>query len=69
MPPPWHIQEVDRLATPHLTIAVIEGAAVAKHYGVSVAICPARRGNRKGVVEKANPTAAQFRLLDRNRRR
>ena len=29
-------------------------AAVAKHYGVSVAICPPRRGNRKGVVEKAN---------------
>ena len=34
-------------------------AAVAKHYGVSVAICPPRRGNRKGVVEKANHTAAQ----------
>ena len=34
-------------------------AAVAKHYGVSVAICPARRGNRKGVVEKANHIAAQ----------
>jgi transposase len=34
-------------------------AAVAKHYGVSVKICPARRGNRKGVVEKANHTAAQ----------
>ena len=26
---------------------------------MSVAICPARRGNRKGVVEKANHTAAQ----------
>jgi hypothetical protein len=34
-------------------------AAVAKHYGVSVAVCPPRRGNRKGVVEKANHTAAQ----------
>ncbi len=34
-------------------------AAVAKHYGVSVEICPPRRGNRKGVVEKANHTAAQ----------
>ncbi|GAA5035222.1 IS21 family transposase [Actinopolymorpha pittospori] len=34
-------------------------AAVAKHYGVQVAICPPRRGNRKGVVEKANHTAAQ----------
>ena len=34
-------------------------AAVAKHYGASVAICPPRRGNRKGVVEKANHSAAQ----------
>lgn len=34
-------------------------AAVAKHYGVWVKICPPRRGNRKGVVEKANHTAAQ----------
>ena len=34
-------------------------AAVAKHYGISVVICPPRRGNRKGVVEKANHTAAQ----------
>lgn len=34
-------------------------AAVAKHYGASVVICPPRRGNRKGVVEKANHVAAQ----------
>ena len=34
-------------------------AAVAKHYGVSVRPCPPRRGNRKGVVEKANHVAAQ----------
>ena len=34
-------------------------AAVAKHYGAAVAVCPARRGNRKGVVEKANHAAAQ----------
>ncbi len=27
---------------------------VAKYYGVDVAICPARHGNRKGVVEKGN---------------
>ncbi|EON30343.1 hypothetical protein GOAMI_32_00710 [Gordonia amicalis NBRC 100051 = JCM 11271] len=36
-----------------------EFAAVAKYYGVSVAVCPPRRGNRKGVVEKSNHTAAQ----------
>jgi Mu transposase, C-terminal domain len=34
-------------------------AAVAKHYGVQVRPCPPRRGNRKGVVEKANHVAAQ----------
>jgi len=34
-------------------------AAVAKHYGVSARPCPPRRGNRKGVVEKANNVAAQ----------
>ena len=34
-------------------------AGLAKHYGVTVAVCPSRRGNRKGVVEKANHSAAQ----------
>ncbi len=32
---------------------------MAKYYGASVSICPAQRGNRKGVVEKINHTAAQ----------
>ena len=30
-----------------------EAAALAKHYGVTVAVCPALRPQRKGVVEKA----------------
>ncbi|HET9518468.1 MAG TPA: hypothetical protein VFO77_12145 [Actinoplanes sp.] len=34
-------------------------AGVAKYYAVGVDICPPRRGNRKGVVEKANHAAAQ----------
>ncbi len=34
-------------------------AAFAKHYAVSVVACRPRSGNRKGVVEKNNPTAAQ----------
>ncbi len=34
-------------------------APIAKHFGVRVRPCPPRRGNRKGVVEKANHTAAQ----------
>lgn len=52
----------DRMATVfdnaggHVTAAF---AAVAKHYGAIVAVCPPRRGNRKGVVEKANHSAAQ----------
>lgn len=52
----------DRMATVcHPATGRVTGsfAAVAKHYGVSVAICPPRRGNRKGVVEKANDSAAQ----------
>jgi transposase len=57
-----HTWRFDRMATVcHPESGRVSGsfAAVAKHYGVSVAICPARRGNRKGVVEKANHTAAQ----------
>ena len=30
-----------------------EAAAMAKHYGVQVAVCPPKRPQRKGVVEKA----------------
>jgi transposase len=57
-----HRWRFDRMATVcypasgRLTAAF---AAVAKHYGVAVDICPSRRGNRKGVVEKANHSAAQ----------
>src|SRR3954447_21928921 len=32
MPTPWRVREVGRLAPPHLTIAVIEGAAHAMNY-------------------------------------
>ena len=56
------IWRFDRMATvchPASGRVTASFAAVAKHYGVSVAICPPRRGNRKGVVEKANHVAAQ----------
>jgi hypothetical protein len=46
----------DRMATaidPHTQRLQPSFAAVAKHYGVGVDPCPPRRGNRKGVVEKA----------------
>ena len=32
MPPPWRVQEVGRLAPPHVTVAVIEGAAHAMNF-------------------------------------
>lgn len=47
---------VDRMATvidPHTQRLQPSFAPVAKHYGVGVDPCPPRRGNRKGVVEKA----------------
>jgi transposase len=56
------IWRFDRMATvchPETGRVTSSFAPVAKHYGVQVAICPPRRGNRKGVVEKANHAAAQ----------
>jgi len=46
----------DRMATvvyPGTDRLRAEAAAAAKHYGVTVAVCPANRPQRKGVVEKA----------------
>jgi len=57
-----NVWRFDRMATvcyPATGRITASFAQVAKHYGVSVAICPSRHGNRKGVVEKANHTAAQ----------
>lgn len=57
-----HEWRFDRMATvchPATGRVTASFAAVAKHYGVAVRICPPRHGNRKGVVEKANHTAAQ----------
>jgi hypothetical protein len=55
----WRFDRMATVCHPASGQLTASFAAVAKHYGVSVAICPARRGNRKGVVEKANHTAAQ----------
>ncbi len=57
-----NVWRFDRMATvchPATGRITASFAQVAKHYGVSVAICPSRHGNRKGVVEKANHMAAQ----------
>ena len=55
----WRFDRMATICHPATGRVTASFAAVAKHYGVSVAICPARRGNSKGVVEKANHTAAQ----------
>jgi transposase len=55
----WRFDRMATVCHPGTGRVAASFAAVAKHYGVSVAVCPPRRGNRKGVVEKANHTAAQ----------
>ena len=55
----WRFDRMATVASPNTGRITAPFAGVAKHYGVQVALCPPRRGNRKGVVEKANHTAAQ----------
>ena len=55
----WRFDRMATVCHPASGRVTASFAAVAKHYGTSVAICPPRRGNRKGVVEKANHVAAQ----------
>ena len=55
----WRFDRMATVCHPATGKVTASFAGVAKHYGVSVAICPPRHGNRKGVVEKANHTAAQ----------
>lgn len=57
-----HDWRFDRMATvcyPSTGRLTAAFAQAAKHYGVRSVVCPPRRGNRKGVVEKANHSAAQ----------
>ncbi|CAG6396724.1 hypothetical protein SCOCK_450039 [Actinacidiphila cocklensis] len=55
----WRFDRMATVCYPSSGQVTSAFAGVAKFYGVQVAICPPRRGNRKGVVEKANHTAAQ----------
>ena len=55
----WRFDRMATVCHPSTGALTAEFAGVAKHYGVTVAVCPPRRGNRKGVVEKSNHTAAQ----------
>jgi transposase len=50
------VWRTDRMATfviPGTDRLTTDAAQAAKHYGVEVAVCPPRRGQRKGVVEAA----------------
>lgn len=55
----WRFDRMATVADPGSGRVSATFAAVAKHYAVMVEVCPPRRGNRKGVVEKANHAAAQ----------
>lgn len=55
----WRFDRMATVCYPSTGALTAEFAGVAKYYGVSVDVCPPRRGNRKGVVEKSNHTAAQ----------
>jgi transposase len=55
----WRFDRMAAVVHPESGRVSATFAAIAKHYGITVALCPPRRGNRKGVVEKANHSAAQ----------
>jgi transposase len=55
----WRFDRMATVCSPTTGRLQASFAGVAKHYGVGVDLCPARHGNRKGVVEKANHAAAQ----------
>ena len=55
----WRFDRMATVVHPASGDVTASFAAVARHYAVTVAICPPRRGNRKGAVEKAIHGAAQ----------
>ena len=55
----WRFDRMATVCCPSSGRVSASFAAVAGHYAAGVKICPSRRGQRKGVVEKANHTAAQ----------
>jgi transposase len=55
----WRFDRMATVCHPGTGAITAEFAGLAKYYGVAVDLCPPRHGNRKGVVEKANHSAAQ----------
>jgi transposase len=55
----WRFDRMATVCSPTSGTVSAAFAQAAKHYAVAVDLCPPRHGNRKGVVEKANHSAAQ----------
>ncbi len=55
----WRFDRMSTVCHPGTGDLTASFAEVAKYYGAAVDVCPSRRGWRKGVVEKANHSAAQ----------
>ena len=55
----WRFDRMATVCHPGSGMLTAQFAGLAKYYGVGVDVCPSRHGNRKGVVEKANHSAAQ----------
>jgi transposase len=49
----WRTDRMATIVAPQTARITADAAALAKHYGTQIAVCPARRAQRKGVVEKA----------------
>jgi transposase len=49
----WRTDRMATIVSPQTGRITADAAALAKHYGTQIAVCPARRAQRKGVVEKA----------------
>jgi transposase len=49
----WRTDRMATVVVPGTDRLTVDMANLAKHYGVEVAVCPPRRAQRKGVVEKA----------------
>jgi transposase len=49
----WRTDRMATIVIPGTDRLTVDAANIAKHYGVEIAVCPARRAQRKGVVEKA----------------
>jgi hypothetical protein len=49
----WRTDRMATIVVPGTDRLTVEAAQLAKHYGVQITVCPPRRAQRKGVVERA----------------